>query len=95
VTIIRTCVLTWRESRCRRPFAGRSDPFSIARFVCDVPIPWSGSSYFPWDHPQPLVVWNVLHLASRSRTHLPLGFTARFFLHARAGRIPPRRSWVS
>jgi len=48
--------------------------FSIARFVCDVPIPVERVIIFPMAIiPNLFGVWNVLHLASRSRTHLPLG----------------------
>ena len=48
--------------------------FSIARFVYDVPIPVERVIIFPMAIiPNLFGVWNVLHLASRSRTHLPLG----------------------
>ena len=46
--------------------------FSIARFVCDVPLPLERVIIFPMAIvPNLFGVWNVLHLASRSR--LPLG----------------------
>ena len=48
--------------------------FSIARFVYDVPIPVERVIIFPMAIiPNLFGVWNVLHLASRSHTHLPLG----------------------
>lgn len=48
--------------------------FSIARYVYDVPIPVERVIIFPMAIiPNLFGVWNVLHLASRSRTHLPLG----------------------
>ena len=48
--------------------------FSIARFVYDVPIPVERVIIFPMTIiPNLFGVWNVLYLASRSHTHLPLG----------------------
>jgi hypothetical protein len=48
--------------------------FSIARFVYDVPIPVERVIIFPMAIiPNLFGVWNMLHVASRSRTHLPLG----------------------
>jgi hypothetical protein len=48
--------------------------FAIARFVYDVPIPVERVIIFPMAIiPNAFGVWNVLHLISRSRTHLPLG----------------------
>jgi len=48
--------------------------FSIARFVYDVPIPVERVIIFPMAIiPNLFGVWNMLHLASRSTTHLPLG----------------------
>jgi hypothetical protein len=48
--------------------------FSIARFVYDVPIPVERVIIFPMAIiPNLFGVWNMLHLASRSHTHLPLG----------------------
>jgi len=48
--------------------------FTIARFVYDVPIPVERVIIFPMAIiPNLFGVWNVLHLASRSYTHLPLG----------------------
>lgn len=48
--------------------------FSVARFVYDVPIPVERVIIFPMAIiPNMFGVWNMLHLASRSRTHLPLG----------------------
>ncbi len=49
--------------------------FSIARFVYQVPAPIERVIVFPMAIvPNLFGVWNMLHLASRSRTHLPLGF---------------------
>ena len=48
--------------------------FSIARFVYNVPIPVERVIVFPMAIiPNLFGLWNVLHLVSRSRTHLPLG----------------------
>ena len=48
--------------------------FSIARFVYNVPIPVERVIVFPMAIiPNLFGLWNVLHLASRSRTRLPLG----------------------
>jgi hypothetical protein len=48
--------------------------FSIGRFVYDVPIPVERVIVFPMAIiPNLFGVWNMLHLASRSHTHLPLG----------------------
>ena len=48
--------------------------FSLARFVYDVPIPVERVIIFPMAIiPNLFGVWNMLHLASRSTTHLPLG----------------------
>ena len=48
--------------------------FSIARFVYNVPIPVERVIVFPMAIiPNLFGVWNMLYLASRSRTHLPLG----------------------
>jgi len=48
--------------------------FGIARFVCNVPVPLERVIVFPMAIiPNLFGVWNMLHLASRSRTHLPLG----------------------
>src|SRR5437879_3616269 len=48
--------------------------FSIARFVYDVPIPVERVIIFPMAIvPNLFGVWNMLYLASRERTHLPLG----------------------
>jgi len=48
--------------------------FSIARFVYDVPIPVERIIIFPMAIiPNLFGAWNVLHLVSRSHTHLPLG----------------------
>ena len=53
--------------------------FSIARFVYDVPIPVERVIIFPMAIiPNLFGVWNVLHLASRSHTHLPLGIHGAF-----------------
>jgi hypothetical protein len=48
--------------------------FSIARFVCNVPVPVERVIIFPMAIiPNLFGVWNMLHMASRSWTHLPLG----------------------
>jgi hypothetical protein len=48
--------------------------FSIARFVYNVPVPVERVIIFPMAIiPNLFGVWNMLHLATRSRTHLPLG----------------------
>jgi hypothetical protein len=48
--------------------------FAIARFVYNVPIPVERVIIFPMAIiPNLFGVWNMLHLASRSSTHLPLG----------------------
>ena len=48
--------------------------FSIARFVYNVPIPVERVIIFPMAIiPNLFGVWNMLYLASCSRTHLPLG----------------------
>ena len=48
--------------------------FFIARFVYNVPIPVERVIIFPMAIiPNLFGVWNMLHLASRARTHLPLG----------------------
>lgn len=48
--------------------------FSIARFVYNVPIPVERVIIFPMAIvPNLFGVWNVLYLASRSHTRLPLG----------------------
>ena len=48
--------------------------FSIARFVYNVPIPVERVIIFPMAIiPNLFGVWNMLYLASRSRTLLPLG----------------------
>ena len=48
--------------------------FSIGRFVYDVPVPVERVIIFPMAIiPNLFGVWNALHVASRSRTYLPLG----------------------
>jgi hypothetical protein len=48
--------------------------FSVARFVYDVPIPVERVIIFPMAIiPNLFGVWNMLYVASRERTHLPLG----------------------
>ena len=48
--------------------------FSFARFVYNVPIPVERVIIFPMAViPNLFGVWNMLHLASRTNTHLPLG----------------------
>jgi hypothetical protein len=53
--------------------------FSIARFVYNVPIPVERVIIFPMAIiPNLFGVWNMLHLASRSHTRLPLGIHGAF-----------------
>jgi hypothetical protein len=62
--------------------------FSIARFVYQVPAPVERVIIFPMAIvPNLFGVWNMLHLASRSHTHLPLGLHGAIlpFLLAPAG----------
>ena len=48
--------------------------FFIARFVYNIPIPVERVIIFPMAIiPNLFGVWNLLHLASRARTRLPLG----------------------
>jgi hypothetical protein len=48
--------------------------FGIVRFACGVPVPLERLVIFPMAIvPNLFGVWNMLHLASRSRTRLPLG----------------------
>ncbi len=48
--------------------------FSIARFAYNVPVPVERVIVFPMAIiPNLFGLWNMVHLASRSRTHLPLG----------------------
>ena len=48
--------------------------FGIVRFACGLPVPLERVMIFPMAIvPNLFGVWNMLHLASRSRTHLPLG----------------------
>jgi hypothetical protein len=48
--------------------------FSFARFVYNIPIPVERVIIFPMAIiPNLFGVWNMLHLASRSHTRLPLG----------------------
>ncbi|HEU5399760.1 MAG TPA: hypothetical protein VFU86_00310 [Terriglobales bacterium] len=48
--------------------------FVVARLVYGIPIPIERIIIFPMAIvPNLFGLWNVLHLASRSRTHLPLG----------------------
>jgi len=48
--------------------------FGIVRFACGVPVPLERVIIFPMAIvPNLFGVWNMLHLASRSRTRLPLG----------------------
>src|ERR1700752_1011112 len=48
--------------------------FFLARFVYNIPVPVERVIIFPMAIiPNLFGVWNMLHLASRSRTHLPLG----------------------
>ena len=64
--------------------------FSIARFVYDVPIPVERVIIFPMAIiPNLFGVWNMLYLASQSRTHMPLGIHGAIlpFILAPAGFI--------
>jgi|SRR5271154_3146813 len=68
--------------------------FSIARFVYNVPIPVERVIIFPMAIvPNLFGGWNVLHLASRSSTHLPLGIHGAIlpFILAPAGFLLGRR----
>jgi hypothetical protein len=48
--------------------------FFMARFVYDIPVPVERVIIFPMAIiPNLFGIWNMLHLASRARTHLPLG----------------------
>lgn len=48
--------------------------FVLARLVYDIPVPIERVIIFPMAIvPNLFGLWNVLHLVSRSRTHLPLG----------------------
>jgi hypothetical protein len=67
--------------------------FSIARFVCNIPVPVERVIIFPMAIvPNLFGVWNMLHLASRSRTHVPLGIHGAIlpFLLAPAGFLLAR-----
>jgi hypothetical protein len=67
--------------------------FSIARFVYHVPVPVERVIIFPMAIvPNLFGVWNMLHLASRSRTHLPLGIHGAIlpFILAPAGFLLAR-----
>jgi len=67
--------------------------FSIARFVYHVPVPVERVIIFPMAIvPNLFGVWNMLHLASRSHTHLPLGIHGAIlpFLLAPAGVLLAR-----
>jgi hypothetical protein len=62
--------------------------FSIARFIYNVPVPVERVIIFPMAIiPNLFGVWNMLHLASRSRTRLPLAIhgTILPFIIAPAG----------
>ena len=62
--------------------------FSIARFVYNVPVPVERVIIFPMAVvPNLFGAWNMLHLASRSHTRLPLGIHGALlpFLIAPAG----------
>jgi len=64
--------------------------FSFARFVYNVPIPVERVIIFPMAIiPNLFGVWNMLHLASRSSTHLPLGIHGALlpFILAPAGFV--------
>ena len=48
--------------------------FVLARLVYQIPVPIERIVIFPMAIvPNLFGIWNVLHLATRSRTHLPLG----------------------
>ncbi len=67
--------------------------FSIARFVYHLPVPVERVIIFPMAIvPNLFGVWNVLHLASRSYTHMPLGIHGAIlpFLLAPAGFLLAR-----
>jgi len=67
--------------------------FSIARFVYNVPVPVERVIIFPMAIiPNVFGVWNMLHLATRSHTHLPLGIHGAIlpFILAPAGFLLAR-----
>ncbi|MFZ0902178.1 MAG: hypothetical protein WBW98_19085 [Candidatus Sulfotelmatobacter sp.] len=67
--------------------------FGVARFICNVPVPVERVIIFPMAIvPNLFGVWNMLHLASRSRTHLPLGIHGAIlpFILAPAGFLLAR-----
>ena len=64
--------------------------FTIARFVYNVPIPLERVIVFPMAIiPNLFGVWNMVYLASCSRTHLPLGIHGAIlpFILAPAGGL--------
>jgi hypothetical protein len=63
-------------AQTRRPPGARTlvTVFIIARLVFQVPVPIERVIIFPMAIvPNLFGLWNMLHLATRSRTHLPLG----------------------
>lgn len=67
--------------------------FSIVRFVCNTPVPVERVIIFPMAIvPNLFGAWNMLHLASRSRTRIPLGIHGAIlpFLLAPAGFLLAR-----
>jgi len=68
--------------------------FFIARFVYNIPVPVERAIIFPMAIiPNLFGVWNMLYLASRSQTHLPLGIHGAIlpFIIAPAGFFLGRR----
>jgi len=80
--------------------------FFIARFVYNIPVPVERVIIFPMAIiPNLFGVWNMLHLASRARTRLPLGIhgavlpfiiaPAGFFLGCSLGFLHTTHSGLS
>jgi hypothetical protein len=64
-------------------------PFLVARFVYNIPVPVERVIIFPMAIiPNLFGVWNMLYLASRARTRLPLDSWCDTALHHRPGGIP-------
>jgi hypothetical protein len=86
-------VLTESKS-VHRPFGPNPlTAFFIARFVYNIPIPVERVIIFPMAIiPNLFGVWNMLQLASRERTRLPLGIHGASlpFIIAPAGFLPGR-----
>src|SRR5579872_2418450 len=65
--------------------------FFVARFVYNIPVPVERVIIFPMVIiPNLFGVWNMLHLASRERTRLPLGIHGAILPFIIAPGIPAR-----